>query len=210
MKNKIISTLWRQGHSILNPIVVLPDKIDFSGKFFIKEISQVSNGSVLLAGERISGNNARIEVDISVFDDKNDAMCIYNDYLPSYPSFLGRSFSGKKLGEKIFTTKVDDLNHTFRRIVVLDGLSVVMITMTGQAVLSGGQPVRLRDNTIQKHALYQDDTALMEKLMVRMLERLTALGVTSKPSSSAPEGARQYIRAKKQNPPRSRKVETSG
>nr|WP_309690403.1 hypothetical protein [Armatimonas sp.] len=216
--NSLLSLLWlvcgadamAQDNGNVNPIVVLPDNTDFVGKFVVKEIYQATGGSVSLVGERASGNPAKIDIDIAVLYHKKEAERIYSDYLPSSPDFFERSFSGKKFGEKIFTTKVDDANHTFRRIVVLDGLSVVMITMTGQPVMSGGQPVRMLDNTIRKHALYQDDTSLMDKLMIHMLERLTVLGVTSKPSSSASSAARQYVTIKKQNPPKSRKVEISG
>ncbi|WP_395140944.1 hypothetical protein [Armatimonas sp.] len=94
--------------------------------------------------------------------------------------------------------------HSFRRIVVRDGQAVIAITMTAKPMIVEGKALRLPDNTVRTYRLYADDTSLIEKLMVRMLDRLTVLGLTSKPISSASEAARKYVAAKQKNPPKVR------
>lgn len=180
---------------------VIPDNADFSGKFQITDIA-IDTGVISMNCQRRTGNLADLQFELYVLFNEVDVKRKFNDLMPNGPVGEWKSFSGRRVGQECYSYSANTLNNSSKSIVIRDNFCVLKIILSGKPIIIDGKVQRMPNNLIKVHNLYLDDSSLIEKIVLRTLDRLTYLGMTSKPVTSASEDAKKYVIQKKDNPPK--------
>lgn len=173
------------------PAVALPEAKELPG-FSVYYQGRPSEAGANVGLHRES-DGVRIYVTISLYPTPAAARA----YPPRYNSGIALKGGGLKKVTRPrnvicqeFWSDRDKVTHPFR-IVAIDGRSVVMVLV--EPYIGTG-----RTGFAVRHPHKKSHVTLAENLAAGILERLTALGLTSRPAGSASARAKEEVRARLQ------------
>lgn len=181
--------------------IALPIIQDLPG-FGGYEVTRINDREVLVKAVRKS-DGLQLEVELFGCPDETAADRVFAGYDQlSSVRMLETSWSGTKLSPKVRRSKYrGDVPMGTHSLILQDGRTVMRVRLTGPFRRNAkGEAIRDANGEYIQYRFTDADLLYAESIAQQVLQRMTALGLGSKPASEATARAKQEIQERRQVP----------